>query len=111
MKTFLHRRAAIGCERHDSPQQIGAEVLEGCPSCRTFGVISTRAMSIGALAIGALSIGAVAFGVIAIGRMAIGRLFARQARIDILDIGTLKIGKLDVTEPLKLQDTERPEES
>jgi hypothetical protein len=108
MKTFIHRRPAIGSERHQSPQQIGIEVPGERCGCQAFRAISARALSIGAFAIGALSIGAVAFGTIAIGRMAIGRLFARRARIDHLDIGCLKIGSLEVTEPLKLNAADRP---
>jgi nitric oxide synthase oxygenase domain/subunit len=107
MKTFIHRRPSIGSERHQSPQQIGVEVPVERPEFKAFRAISAQAISVGALAIGALSIGAVAFGTIAVGRMVIGRFFARKGRIDQLEIGCLKIGSLEVSEPLKLNEPDR----
>jgi hypothetical protein len=108
MKTFIHRRPAIGSERHQSPQQIGVEVpVERPACCLTCRTASVRALSVGALAIGAVSIAAVAIGTIAIGNMVIGRFFARKGRIDKLDIGCLKIGSLEVSKPLKLNAADR----
>lgn len=56
----------------------------------------------GAHVMGALAVGAVAIGAMAIGALAIGKLAIGRARIRRVEIDELVVGKLRVTEELKM---------
>jgi hypothetical protein len=55
--------------------------------------------SVPAVAVGAFALGALAIGALAIGALAIGRLEIRKARLREVDIDSLTVRHLNVTEP------------
>ena len=65
---------------------------------QAIGAKAVKAQAIGSLAIGALAVGAVAIGALAIGRLVIGRLTIRRARLGVLEMDELRVGRLHVRE-------------
>lgn len=63
----------------------------------------------GAHVMGALAVGAVATRAMAIGALAIGKLAIGRARIRCVEIDKLVVGKLRVTEELKMPTSPAPE--
>ena len=59
----------------------------------------------GAGAAGAVAVGALAIGALAIGALVIGRLVIARARIRRLEIDELVVGKLRVTDSVKMPST------
>jgi len=68
-----------------------------------------RAARAGAWVVGAVAAGALAMGALAIGALAIGRLVIGRARIRRLEIDELVVGRLQVTDSVKMPSTPRTE--
>ena len=66
---------------------------------QAIGAQAIKAQSIGGLAIGALAVGAAAIGALALGRLIIGRLTIRRARLGVVEIEELRVGRRNAFQP------------